>query len=241
MQPQSFYGSSGKPPALPSRQFQLSGIESPVPDAARTSSDVVDHELEEIVAGLTPHQRDKVLRYLGNDESLSNVLWHDEEVLDLCRILLEDLVRVANPRTPLAEFFELLGWVVGDPALDKRPFSLKHCLQVVNGFAYRDSFPDPAFGQFSVETWRQQFKADLKPMWKRIVSHQHPWVRAAIANDLDFVVRNLLINPQWANEQVKRLQSADQSLFEPSGAPTSQPSSCSTVRAIVNALEGATP
>lgn len=196
-----------------------------------------DKELEEITAGLTKTQAAKVIRYLETPRPFDGLPWSTEETFDLCVILLEDLQRIANPAITIGDFFDLVGWVLSDRHLDDRPFSLKHCLKVVNGFAYRDSFPDARFGQFNVDTFREQFRIDLKPMWGRILARQHPLVQKCIAKNLNKVVGFLLINPQWANEEVKRSECGEPSLFDELDEPTASDVQ-ETANVIVQAVSG---
>jgi len=183
-------GLEGLAPELPS---------NPVPAA-------VDKELEEITAGLDPEQRARVIQYLDTTLAEDSKPWSVEEIVDLHMILLEDLQRIANPRTPIGDAIELLCWVFARPEQDDAPFSLKNCLKVVNGFAYRDSMADPKMGQFNVASFREAFKRELKPWWKALVSRQSKLVREILTNDLDFFVKQVLANPQWANEELKKLK-----------------------------------
>ena len=198
-------GSSKKPRASKtyfheSQPFFL-GLETETPTQV-----AVDAELEEIVTGLDAEKRQAVIDYLDAPQPFDGEPWQAEEILQLHMILLEDMRKVANPRTPIGDAIELLCWVFTRPDKDDQPFSLKSCLRVVNGFAYRDSMPDPAMGQFNVQTFREAFKAELKVWWKQLVKRQPKAVQAVLSNDLDFIVGKLLKNPQWANEQLKGLQ-----------------------------------
>lgn len=169
----------------------------------------VDTELEEITAGLDPEQRARVIQYLDSTLAEDSKPWSIEEIVDLHMILLEDLQRIANPRTPIGEAIEILCWVFTDPlnpGAEEAPFSLKNCLKVVNGFSYRDSMADPKMGQFNVTSFREAFRRELKPWWKALVSRQSKIVRDILTNDLDFFVKKVLANPQWANEQLKKLK-----------------------------------
>jgi len=132
----------------------------------------VDTELQEITAGLNAEQRARVIQYLDSPSEQDSKRWTVEEIVDLHMILLEDLQRIASPRTPIGEAIELLCWVFARPDREDAPFSLKNCLKVVNGFAYRDSMADPTMGQFNVTTFREAFKRELRPWWKALVARQ---------------------------------------------------------------------
>lgn len=219
MQPQITFKKRGsRTPLVPDpRQVGLDGFEpspsplvvAPVPKAS------ADKELEEITAGLSPQQRERVIRYLDSSSpSEEESTWTPEMIAELHMILLDDMQRIADPRTPIGDAIELLCWIFSPASMQDEPFSLKNCLKVVNGFAYRESMPDPTMGQFNVETFRQAFKEELKPWWKALVARQSRQLQEALSNDLDFVVRQLLANPQWANEQVKKIGRDCGSLLE---------------------------
>lgn len=194
-------------------QCGLEGLAPELPSNPAPAA--VDKELEEITAGLDPEQRARVIQYLDTPRAKDLQPWVGEEIAQLHMVLLEDLQRIANPRTPIGEAIELLCWVFTHPDRDDAPFSLKNCLKVVNGFAYRDSMADPTMGQFNVTTFREAFKRELRPWWQNLVARQRKAVQEILTNDLDFFVGKVLKNPQWANEQLKGLKDRPDLMCDP--------------------------
>jgi len=193
-------------------QFGFEGIAPQLPSTPSPGL-AVDTELEQITAGLDAEQRARVIQYLDSPRVEASKPWSNDEIVDLHMILLEDLQRIANPRTPIGEAIEILCWVF--TSRDDAPFSLKNCLKVVNGFAYRESMADPKLGQFNVTTFREAFRQELKPWWTRLVARQRRIVREILTNDLDFVVGKLRKNPQWANEKLKVLRDSRDLICDP--------------------------
>jgi len=103
------------------------GLEGLAPELPAQPAPVeVDTELEEITAGLNAEQRARVIQYLDLPRAVDSPRWSVEEIVDLHMILLEDLQRIANPRTPIGDAIELLCWVFARPEQDDAPFSLKN-------------------------------------------------------------------------------------------------------------------
>jgi len=143
---------------------------------------------------------DGVLRQLQGNKADPPVKWTEEDVVHLHCLLLHDLSALANPRTPLAEKFEILRWVYTDPDKDGLPFSFANCVHVA-GCSPLSTFP--YFGRLHANDVRDLLQGYVR-RWLRETLDRYPaWVRDAIRRDPQWSADQLATAPQWINEQVK--------------------------------------
>lgn len=133
--------------------------------------------------------------------------WTEEEVVRLHWGLLEELRHLQDPETPLDEKIETLNWVFTDPDKDRRPFSFVNCLKVVGCSPL--SPVDAYVGLVDHVAVRDWIAANV-PRWMRATVDRYPgWVRELIRSDPDHVARELLRDPQWLNEEIRRRAAPD--------------------------------
>ncbi len=132
-------------------------------------------------------------------ELVERPTWRPEEIVQLHFLLLDDLERLSDPRTPLEEKFELLEWVFTDPDKENRPFSFKHCVRL-----YKRTCDH--------EQAREAIRA-LVPQWLReSVARLPAWLAEQILRDPQWAATRLHRNPQWINEEL-RTQAREPDLF----------------------------
>jgi len=119
------------------------------------------------------------------------ISWSTEEVVGLHFILLDDLGRLADPRTPLEEKFELLEWVFTDPEKEGRPFSFRACVRLYQ----RTCDPELARDMLRrlVGEWLRESLATLPA-----------WLAERILREPQWAASQLHRNPQWINEELRR-------------------------------------
>jgi hypothetical protein len=126
-------------------------------------------------------------------------VWRPEEIVQLHFLLLDDLERLADPRTPLEEKFELLEWVFTDPDKENQPFSFKHCVRLYKRTCDHEHVRETIAG--------------LVPRWLReSVARLPGWLAEQILRDPQWAAMRLHRNPQWINEQL-RAQEREPDLF----------------------------
>jgi hypothetical protein len=143
----------------------------------------------------------------GSQSAEAHAVWSEADVVMLHWGLLEDLRKLQDPETPLDEKIETLNWVFTDSDKDTCPFSFVSCLKVVGCSPL--SPVDGYFGLVDHEAVRDWIAANVS-RWMRATIERYPaWVRELIRSDPQHVAHELLRNPQWLNEEVKRRSAPD--------------------------------
>ena len=117
--------------------------------------------------------------------------WTTDEVARLHFILLDDLGRLADPRTPLEEKFELLEWVFTDPEKEAKPFSFRACMRLYQRTC------DP-------ETARAMLRELVGEWLKESLAALPAWPAERILREPQWAASQLHRNPQWINEELRR-------------------------------------
>lgn len=149
-----------------------------------------------------------VLAYLCDDTAPYE--WTEDDVVQLHWLLLKQTVDLSDPETPLADKLDTLRWVFTSPEKDALPFSFANCVRVVGNSPLS---PTAYFGRVDVEQVRQWIRAHARG-WVLTSIHALPyWVQDMILSRedwVDWLAERLDKNPQWLNEQVRRLHAGPQ-------------------------------
>ena len=138
----------------------------------------------------------------GTERTSTDALWSEAEVVRLHWGLLEELRKLPDPDAPLDEKIETLNWVFTEADKDARPFSFVSCLKVVGCSPL--SPVDGYFGLVDHEAVRDWIAANVSRWMRATLDRYPPWVRELIRSDPQHVANELLRDPQWLNEEVKR-------------------------------------
>jgi hypothetical protein len=128
--------------------------------------------------------------------------WTEEEIVFLHWRLLQELVHLGDPATPLAEKFDTLRWVFTEHEKDVRPFSFVSCLHVVTSNLLS---PIDYCGRVDPYEIRCHIERQARAWMRASVERYPAWVRQAVAANPVWVEQQLALNPQWLNEQAKRV------------------------------------
>jgi hypothetical protein len=149
-----------------------------------------------------------VLQYLCDDSVPCE--WTEDDVVQLHWLLLKQAVSLDDPATPLADKFDTLRWIFSSPDKEHMPFSFANCVRVVGTSPLS---PTPYFGLVDVEAVRDWIRANAR-RWVLDSVHLLPaWVQELILarpDWVDWLAERLDKNPQWINEQVRKLHATSQ-------------------------------
>lgn len=140
--------------------------------------------------------------YVGGDEDEYNgeiEPWEEEDVVQLCWLLLESIDSLQNPRAPVIDKIWILNWMCADPTHQKKPFSFDFCVRVV----CLSPLSHLAFiGRCDIDDLREQIRARTR-LRESILRYPN-WVQEIIKSAPDFVVAQLDRDPQFVNKQIRR-------------------------------------
>jgi hypothetical protein len=144
---------------------------------------------------------DKPIPGLDDPETVPE--WSEQAVVELHWVLLRQLDRLPDPETPLEEKLDTLSWALTDPRLDERPFSFANCVRVVGTSPLS---PTPYFGLVQIDEIRRWLRINARK-WILATIERYPiWVQRLIREQPDLTARELSVNPQWINQQIKSHQ-----------------------------------
>ena len=132
----------------------------------------------------------------GSDQGSCDA-WTEDTIVRLHFMLLDDIAKLADRATPIAEKFEILRWIYTDPAHDSAPFSFSACLRLFGRSI------NPTFGTLDPDDVRAQL---VEPVRRWIVDslRRYPtWVREAFLENPSWVEELLSRNPQLLNEATR--------------------------------------
>ena len=142
--------------------------------------------------------------------------WSEKAIVDLHLVLLKQLVRLEDPETPLAEKLDTLAWVFTEPEKDERPFSFVQCVRVVGLSPLSET---AFFGLVDIDEIRHWIDTNARRWIRATISRYPTWAQEVIRTQPDFVVYELLRDPQWLNKQIKaRENPSTGDLFSNAGA-----------------------
>lgn len=142
--------------------------------------------------------------------------WSEKAIVDLHLVLLKQLVRLEDPETPLAEKLDTLAWVFTEPEKDDRPFSFVQCLRVVGLSPLSET---AFFGLVDIQEIREWIDTNARRWMRATIARYPAWAQEVIRTQPDFVVYELLRDPQWLNKQIKaRENPSSGDLFADAGA-----------------------
>jgi hypothetical protein len=149
-----------------------------------------------------------VLQYLCDDSVAFE--WTEDDVVQLHWLLLKQAVSLEDPATPLADKFDTLRWIFSSPEKEEMPFSFASCVRVVGTSPLS---PTPYFGLVDIESVRDWIRAHARRWVLDSVHTLPPWVQDLIlarSDWVDWLAERLDKNPQWINEQVRKLNATAQ-------------------------------
>lgn len=164
----------------------------------------IDHHAIRL-QGLPPKTQHAVQSH--GDSTLDMPEWSEKEVVILHWRLLQELDKLDDPETPLAEKIDTLRWIFTSPQKDAQPFSFSNCVRVVGTSPLS---PTPYFGKVDVEAVRDLIRHQAKRWFRETLLRYPKWVRDQILDYPDWVDQCLDKNPQWLNEQVRKLTKSPQ-------------------------------
>lgn len=133
--------------------------------------------------------------------------WSEYAIVRLHLVLLQQLDRLEDPSTPLEEKLDTLAWVFTEPSKDDRPFSFVQCVRVVGLSPLSES---AYYGKVDIDELRSLIDFRAKRWLRATIERYPPWVRQIIRTQPDFVISELVANPQWINEQIKAAAATSQ-------------------------------
>ena len=142
----------------------------------------------------------------SHDSSAQPDDWTDETIVRLHFMLLDDVRKLADPATPLAEKFEILRWIYTDPAHDAAPFSFVQCLKLFGRSI------NPGLGVLDASEVRAQLRNDAVRWIADSLKRYPAWVREVFLQNPDWIDERLTRNPQSLNEAT-RVQCISGDLF----------------------------
>lgn len=145
------------------------------------------------------------------DEGDEDLGWTEEDVVHLHWRLLQELRRLADADTPLADKIELLSWALSEPDKAQRPFSFEACLKAVGNSPLS---PTPFFGELDAQVIRDWIRNHARGWLEDGLARYPEWTRDLVYRQPGLVADRLRANPQWLNEQVlARTRSLQSDLF----------------------------
>jgi len=126
--------------------------------------------------------------------------WSVDGIVKLHLVLLGELVRLADPETPLEEKLDMLQWVFIDPdppERDDRAFSFANCIKL------RGTSINPHYRLMSAEDVRVAL-ARFFPRWLNESLQRYPEWPQRPSVRIRRVWARLEQNPQFINQQARR-------------------------------------
>ena len=130
-------------------------------------------------------------------DSESSEAWSEETIMRLHFMLLDDIAKLADRATPIAEKFEILRWIYTDPAHDDAPFSFAACLRLFGRSI------NPTFGTLDPDDVRTELVEPVRRWILDSLKRYPAWVREAFLENPSWVDELLSRNPQLLNEATR--------------------------------------
>lgn len=127
------------------------------------------------------------------------VPWDEDSIVQLHMLLLDDLVRLSDPETPLEEKFELVQWVYTDPKLEDKPFSFSNCVKLCGQSI------NPHYGLMSAEDVREEMRPLVKRWLKETLARYPEWIQTAVRSNPQWVWAQGEKDSQYINKQARRV------------------------------------
>ena len=141
-----------------------------------------------------------ISRAFPTSQAISNVTpadWTEDTIVCLHFMLLDDIRKLADPATPIAEKFEIMRWIYTDPAHDAAPFSFANCLKLFGHSTH------PGFGVLSVADVRDELRQPIRTWICESLARYPAWVREAFLDSPEWIDMLLARNPQRLNEATR--------------------------------------
>ena len=131
-----------------------------------------------------------------DDEALRDE-WTEDTIVRLHFMLLDDIRKLADPATPIAEKFEILRWIYTDPEHDRAPFSFASCVRLFGISTH------PGLGTLDADDVRVELRRPVVQWICQSLARYPSWVREAFLESPEWVDVLLARNPQLLNEATR--------------------------------------
>ena len=123
--------------------------------------------------------------------------WTEDTIVRQHFMLLDDIRKLADPATPIAEKFEILRWIYTDPEHDRAPFSFATCVRLFGSSTY------PGLGTLDPDDVRVELRRPVVQWICQSLARYPSWVREAFMESPEWVDVLLTRNPQSLNEATR--------------------------------------